>query len=44
MLYEDNKTSITLIKNGKSQAHTKYIDVQQHYIQELVADQELKVE
>lgn len=37
----DNKMSITLIRNVKSQHQTKHIDVQHHYIGELINEKEL---
>lgn len=40
----DNETSIILTKNAESQARTKHIDVQHHYVRELVADNELSIE
>lgn len=42
-LYGDNKMSINLTKNAESQHHTKHIDVQQHYVRELVNEGELTV-
>lgn len=42
LLHGDNETSIILTKNAESQARTKHIDVQHHYIRELVADKEVK--
>lgn len=42
-LHGDNKMSISLTKNAKSQHRTKHIDVQHHYIQELVNKGELTV-
>lgn len=44
LLYEDNKTSIILTKNAKSQARTKQIDLQHHYIQKLVTDKKVTIE
>ena len=35
---------IILTKNIKSQAKTKYIDVQHHYIQEFIADKKVVIE
>lgn len=43
-IHGDNKTSIILTKNAESQARTKHIDVQHHYIRELVADKEVTIE
>lgn len=42
-LYKDNKASIILTKNVKSQSQTKHIDVQHYYIKELVTNGELVV-
>lgn len=39
----DNKMSITLTKNPKSQHWTKHIDVQHHYIRELIDEKELTI-
>ena len=44
VLYGDNETSIILTKNAESQARTKHIDVQYHYIRELEADKEVTIE
>lgn len=44
LLHGDNETSIILTKNTESQARTKHIDVQHHYIRELVADKEVTIE
>lgn len=35
--------SIILIKNAENQACTKQINIQQHYICKLVADEEIKI-
>lgn len=43
ILNGNNKTSIILTKNAKSQACTKHIDVQHHYIWELITDTKFKV-
>ena len=43
MLYEDNKMSIALTKNAESQYRTKHIDVQHHYIKQLVNERELTI-
>lgn len=43
-LYSDNEMSIALMKNAESQHWTKYIDVQHHYIRELVNKRELTIE
>lgn len=42
-LHRDNKISITLTKNTKSQNYTKYIDMQYHYIHKLIEDGKLEV-
>lgn len=42
-LHGDNETSIMLTKNAESQHRTKRIDVQHHYIRELVDEGELEV-
>ena len=39
----DNEMSITLTKNAESQHRTKHIDVQHHYIRELVNEKKLTV-
>ena len=39
----DNEMSITLIKNAESQHRTKHIDVQYHYIRELIDEKELTI-
>ena len=43
-LYGDNEMSIALTKNVESQHRTKHIDVQHHYIRELVNERELTIE
>lgn len=42
-LHGDNKMSIALTKNAESQRRTKHIDVQHHYIRELIEEGELTV-
>ena len=42
-LNDDNEMSITLTKNAESQHRTKHIDVQHHYIRELIDEKELTV-
>lgn len=42
-LHGDNEMSIALTKNAESQHRTKHIDVQHHYIRELVNKKELTV-
>ena len=42
-LHSDNEMSIALTKNAESQHRTKYMDVQHHYIWELVNEGELTV-
>ena len=42
-LYGDNEMSIALTKNIESQHRTKHINVQYHYIRELVNEGELTV-
>ena len=42
-LYGDNEMSIALTKNAESQHRTKHIDVQHHYIRELVNEKELTI-
>ena len=43
-LYNDNEMSITLTKNAESQYQTKHINVQHHYIRELVNKKGLTIE
>lgn len=42
-LHGDNEMSIALTKNAESQRRTKHIDVQHHYIRELIEEGELIV-
>ena len=42
-LNSDNEMSITLTKNAESQHRTKRIDIQDHYIRELIYKKELTV-
>ena len=44
ILYGDNEMSIALTKNTENQHWTKHIDVQHHYIRELVNKKELTIE
>ena len=44
ILYGNNKMSIALTKNAESQHWTKHINVQHHYIRELVNERELTIE
>ncbi len=43
ILHGDNEMSIALTKNAESQRRTKHIDVQHHYIRELIEEGELTV-
>lgn len=43
IFYIDNKTSIILTKNAKSQVKTKHIDIQYYYIYKLVADKKITI-
>ena len=43
ILLGDNKSSIALVQNPEQHSCTKHIDVQHHYIQNLVEDRELIV-
>lgn len=40
----DNEASLNLMKNPESRHRTKHIDVQHHYVRELVNDKELEIE
>ena len=42
-LFGDNKISITLTKNAKSQHQIKHIDIQHYYIRELVNKREFTI-
>ena len=42
-LHGDNEMSIALTKNAESQHRTKHIDVQYHYVRELVNEGELTI-
>ena len=42
-LHGDNEMSISLTKNAESQHRTKHIDVQHHYVRELVNEGELTI-
>lgn len=44
ILNGDNESSLSLTQNPKSQNQTKHIDVQHHYIQELIKEIELLVD
>lgn len=43
-ILKNNKTSLTLIRDPKSQNRIKYIDVIHYYIQRLVEDRELAID
>lgn len=43
VLKGDNEMSITLTKNAESQHCTKHIDVQHHYVREMVSEGELTI-
>lgn len=43
-MFEDNKTSLTLIKDLGSQNHTKYINLIYYHIQKLVENIDLEIE
>jgi len=43
-LLDDNELSIKLVHNVKQHSCIKYIDVQHHYIQNMIDDEELIVE
>ena len=43
ILHGDNETSIILTKNAESQLRTKHINMQYHYIRELVADKKVVI-
>ena len=42
-LLGDNKSSIKLVQNLKQHSYIKHIDVQHHYIQNMIDDKELVV-
>lgn len=42
-LYGDNEMSIALTKNAESQYRTNHIDIQHHYIREIVNERELTI-
>ena len=44
IVHGDNEMSIALTKNAESQHRTKHIDVQHHYIRELIEEKELSIE
>lgn len=44
ILHGNNKISIVLTKNIESQYQTKHINIQHHYIRELVSEGELTIE
>ena len=43
-LLGDNESSIKLVQNLEQHSHTKHIDIQHHYIQNMVDDKELVVD
>lgn len=43
ILYKDNKMSIALTKNAKSQYQIKYIDIEHYYIRKLVNKKKLTI-
>lgn len=40
-LLEDNESSIKLVYNAEQHSHIKYINVQHHYIQNMIDNNEL---
>ena len=44
LLWGDNESSIKLVKNAEFHAHIKHINVQHHYIRELVSERELRID
>ena len=44
LLWGDNKLSIKLVKNTEFYTCIKHIDVQYHYIRELISESELKID
>ena len=43
-LLGDNESSIKLVQNLEQRSYTKHIDVQHHYIQNIIDDKELVVD
>ena len=44
LLQGDNESSIKLVKNAEFHACIKHIDVQHHYIRELISERELRID
>jgi len=42
-LLDDNESNIKLVHNVKQHSHTKHINVQHHYIQNMIDNEELIV-
>jgi len=43
-LLDDNKSNIKLMYNVKQHSHTKHINIQHYYLQNMINDEELIVE
>jgi hypothetical protein len=44
LIFGDNESGLKLVRNAEFYDRTKYIDVQHHYVRELVADRYITVD
>jgi hypothetical protein len=44
LIFGDNKSGLKLVRNAEFHDRTKYIDIQHHYVRELVADRYITVD
>ena len=44
IIYSDSQSAIYLVKNLTFHARTKYIDVQYHFVRDMVKDDKVKLE
>jgi hypothetical protein len=42
-LYEDNMSTIAMIRNGNDKGRTKHIDIRHHYIRDMLANKEIDI-
>lgn len=44
VIYEDNQSAICLAKNPKDHLKTKHISIKYHYVRDLVASDQIKIQ
>jgi hypothetical protein len=43
-LYEDNMSTIAMLRNGNDKGRTKHIDIRHHYIRDMLANNEISID